>query len=249
MTKKEIEQEQKIVIEQIKKYSPMLGRLFDFDLKLKDYSQELYNFIADTEYLKRQNLIKKIIQYLSVTTEKGLFRISHNTNFKEYDQIEFNAEVYNQSDELINSPEVTINIYNKENKVYPFTFNKTTNAYHLDAGIMPAGEYRYEGKVKIGDSTYTQKGIYHILELNKESITTEADHKLLYNIANKNNGTLFYPSQFNLLLKAINQRDDIKSVSYTQKQYTDLINLFGVFIFILILLSCEWFVRKWTGNY
>ena len=80
----------------------------------------------------------------------------------------------------------------------------------------------YEGKVKIGDSTYTKKGFFYIIALNKESITTEANHKLLYNIAHNNNGQLYYPSQFDLLLKEINKWDDIKSVSYNQKQYIDL---------------------------
>lgn len=210
---------------------------------------KLMNYQKNQNYDIIQNLIKKTIQYLSVTSEKGLFRISNTTRFNEYEQIEFNAEVYNQSDELINTPEVTMNIYNKENKIYPFTFNKTSNAYHLNSGIMPAGEYKYEGKVKIGDSTYTKKGFFYIIALNKESITTEANHKLLYNIAHNNNGQLYYPSQFDLLLKEINKRDDIKSVSYNQKQYIDLINLFWVFVIILILLSSEWFLRKWTGNY
>lgn len=206
-------------------------------------------------YQKKQNhdivnnLIRKIVQYISATADKGLFKISSNTNYNENENIEMNAEVYNKSHELINTPEVTLVIFNDENKKYPFTFNKTSNAYHLDAGIFPAGKYRYEGNVKIGDSIYTNKGIFNVIELNKESIVTTANHKLLYNIANNNNGKLFYPKQMELLLKEIQNREDIKPVSYTQKKYTDFINIFWVFVFILILISSEWFLRKWSGNY
>jgi len=208
-----------------------------------------------SDYLQHQNhdifnsLVNKVAQYVAVTEDKGFFRISGNTNFYENEDVEFNAEVYNESYELINTPDVNFTVSDNQNKKYLFVFSKTSNAYHLNAGAFPVGEYRYEGKVKVGDKSYSKTGVFNVLALNIESLSTTADHKTLYNIAHKHNGKLFYPNQFDELLKAIEARDDIKSVSYTQTRFNEIVNLFWVFLIILILLSAEWFLRKWSGNY
>ncbi|HNW98521.1 MAG TPA: hypothetical protein PKK00_08950 [Bacteroidales bacterium] len=207
------------------------------------------------DYAKNQNheifngLISKIVQYLAVTENKSLFKITCNHKFYENENVEFDAEVYNESYELINEPEVSLTIYDSLNKKYPFTFSKTSNAYSLNAGLFPVGAYRYEANVKIGDKILTQKGVFNVIAINIESLHTIADHKTLYSIAEKHGGKLYYPNQLDDLLKALEKRDDIKSVSFTQKRLSDLLNLFWVFIIILGLISAEWFIRKWSGNY
>jgi hypothetical protein len=62
MTKDEIKKEKEIVISQIKKYAPQLRPLFELDVKLKDYPANLLNFKADEEHLKRQKILKKVIE-------------------------------------------------------------------------------------------------------------------------------------------------------------------------------------------
>jgi hypothetical protein len=207
------------------------------------------------DYAKNQNhdifngLLSKMVQYLAVTENKNLFRINCENNFYENENIEFNAEVYNESYELINDPEVSLTVYDSKGTKYPFTFSKTANAYQLNAGVFPVGSYRYEAKVKVGEKILTETGEFNVLALNIESLNTTADHKTLYNLSKKHNGALYYPDQLNELLKAIESRDDIKSVSYTQKRMSDLLNIFWVFLIIMVLLSAEWFIRKWSGNY
>ena len=208
-----------------------------------------------TDYLQHQNhdifnlLVSKFAQYVIVTEDKGFFRVNGNNNFYENEDVEFNAEVYNESYELINTHDVNFTIFNKENKKYPFVFSKTSNAYHLNAGAFPVGEYHYEANVKVGGKSYSKTRAFNVIGLNIESLSTTADHKTLFNIEHKHNGKLFYANQFDELLKAIEARDDIKSVSYSQTRFNEVVNLFWVFIIILLLLSSEWFIRKWSGNY
>ncbi len=210
---------------------------------------KLFDFVQHQNHDIFNSFIGKCIQYLAAAEDNSLFRITGNNNFYENENVEFNAEVYNESYELINKPDVNFTIYNKENKKYTFIFSKTSNAYHLDAGIFPVGDYRYQANVKVGDKVYAKNGFFNVLALNIESLNTTADHKMLYSLAHKHDGKLFYPNQFDDLLKALTSREDIKSVSYTQKRLNDVVNLFWIFIVILILFSAEWFLRKWSGNY
>ena len=194
-------------------------------------------------------LISKTVQYLSVKVDKSFFKITGKTVFLENQPIELNAEVYNESYELINEPEVTISITNYENKKFPFSFNKSTNAYILNAGIMPVGEYTYEAKTKVGDKLYLQRGEFSVNALQVELVNTIADHQMLYSLAKKHDGEMVYPTELEQLAENLNNRDDIKSVSYFQKKLNDLINVKALFFLLLFLLSAEWFIRKRNGNY
>lgn len=193
--------------------------------------------------------ISKTVQYLSVKVDKSFFKVISPTRFFENEPIVLEAEVYNDSYELINEPEVNITVINSDNKKFPFTFSKTGIAYRLDAGMMPVGDYKFEANVKVGGRNYVQKGEFSIVALQLESVNTVADHQLLYSIAYKHDGDLVYPQELEKLVKILNAREDIKTISYSQNKLTDLINIKWILFLLLALLSVEWFIRKRNGSY
>ncbi len=209
----------------------------------------LEDFAAHGNHNLFNEFISKTVQYLSVKVDKSFFRITTKNNFFENEPIEMEAEVYNESYELINEPEVNIIITNADNKKFPFTFSKTSNAYRLNAGMMPVGEYKYEAKTKVGDKLYSQRGEFSVSALQVELTNTIADHQLLYSLAKKHSGEMVYPNDMEKLSSKLNSRDDIKSVSYSEKKLRDVINLKWIFFLILTLLSFEWFMRKRNGAY
>lgn len=209
----------------------------------------LYDYSVNNNHTLFDELISKTVQYLSVKADKSFFKINCKNNFLENELIEMEAEVYNESYELINEPEVDISIINSDNKKFPYTFGKTANAYRLNAGMMPIGEYKYEAKVKVGEKIYLQRGEFSVSPLQVEITNTIADHQLLYNLAQKHSGNMFYPAQLDKLAESLNTREDIKSVSYTQNKLADLVNLKWIFFLLLALLSIEWFMRKRNGLY
>ncbi|MBK7819014.1 MAG: hypothetical protein IPJ60_16865 [Sphingobacteriaceae bacterium] len=109
--------------------------------KLRNY-QESNNFNAFNE------LISKSIQYLSVKSDKSFFRIYTQKIISENEPIEFTAEVYNKSYELITQPDVTMVIKNEKGNTFNYTFSKQGNSYKLALGLLAPGEYTYEAKNK-----------------------------------------------------------------------------------------------------
>ncbi|MEI6765653.1 MAG: hypothetical protein WCM76_08425 [Bacteroidota bacterium] len=194
-------------------------------------------------------LCGKMVQFLSVKEDKGLFRVICKHSFAENEAVELDAEVYNDSYELINEPEVSVVIQNADKKKFNFTFSKTQKSYHLEAGMFPVGEYEYSAQVKVGDKVLQKNGVFTVSALNVEAVNLVADHKLLYSLANKHDGKVVFPSDMDKLQDMLKARDDIKSVSYTRKRFNDVVNLFWVFLLILGLLSTEWFLRKRNGSY
>jgi hypothetical protein len=209
----------------------------------------LHDFAEHNNHLLFDELISKTVQYLSVKVDKSFFKITGKNNFLENEPVELNAEVYNESYELINQPEVNIVITNSDNKKFPYSFSKTSNAYILNAGIMTVGEYKFEAKTKVGEKLYSQRGEFSISALQMELTNTVADHQMLYSLAKKHSGEMLYFKDLDKLAEKLNNRDDIKSVSYSQKKLNDLINLKWIFFLLLFLLSVEWFIRKRNGSY
>ncbi len=193
--------------------------------------------------------IDKTVQYLSAKIDKSFFRIISKNHFYENESVDLDAEVYNDSYELINEPEVSITITNGDGKKFPFSFNKTSNAYRLAAGNFPVGNYRYEAKVKVGVKVYSEHGEFSVAPLQAEITNTIADHQLLYALAKKSGGEMVYPGQLNKLEQLLNAREDIKPVSHSEKKLSDMINLKWIFFLLVSLISLEWFIRKINGAY
>ncbi|MBL0102688.1 MAG: hypothetical protein IPP51_02295 [Bacteroidetes bacterium] len=140
-------------------------------------------------------------------------------------------------------------ITNSKNKNFPYTFSKTDKAYTLNAGYMPAGDYKYKATVKVGDKAYSQSGEFSVTALQAEQSESVADHRLLFAMAEKNGGHMFYPNQLEALTDSLLKRNDIKTISYSHYQMRDLVDLKLIFFLLLAILTIEWFLRKRAGSY
>lgn len=208
--------------------------------KLRDYADHENTILFE-------ELIQKTVQYLSVKTDKSFFKVFTKKIINENEPIDFDAEVFNPSYELINEPEISMTIIGEAKKQFTYTFSKTSNAYHLSPGNFPPGDYKYEAQVKVNNQIYVQKGEFSVRPLLAEFIATTADHALLYNISKKTGGQLFYPKKLNDLQKKLMEDNTIKTLVHIQKQVNDFINFKFLFFILLALLSTEWFVRKYNG--
>ncbi|WP_423148502.1 hypothetical protein [Rubrolithibacter danxiaensis] len=207
------------------------------------------------EFEKNQNhevtdeILSKILQYLGSKNNKQKFRVyPAKTTFDENESVFFNAELYNDAFELINSPDVSLNIKSEKNKNYTFLFSKTDKSYELDAGFLPAGEYTYTGNTALGSKKYTATGKFIVMQQTSELQQTTANHQLLYSLAHATNGKMIYPEDLSKLPELIKENELIKTISVEEKTYKELIELKFLFFILIALLSLEWFSRKRNGE-
>jgi hypothetical protein len=194
------------------------------------------------------SLAGKIMQYLAAKEDRSRFRINGNKRFDENEPVKLDAEVYNESYELINTVDVQIVIRNAQDKSFNYSFSRSGNAYTLDAGMLPIGNYTYEASAAIGNKVQRVKGQFAVVPLQVEFLQTTADHQLLHEIAGETGGKLFYPGRLKDLEQALRSNDTIKPVLYRQEDVKSWINLKWIFFLVLALLSVEWFTRKWNGS-
>ena len=196
-----------------------------------------------------EELFSQAVQYLTANANRQRFNVFTTKNvFDEGEEVIINAELYNEALELINKPDVKLELKNKEGKNFSFLFTRTNNSYQLNAGILPAGEYNYEASTEIGPKPFKAKGKFTIKALNLESRQSTANFGLLNTIAKQSGGKMLLPSQMGSLADLIRKNENIKTVEYEDKRYNEFIDLKWVFALIILLLSVEWLLRKREGE-
>ncbi|RNL51067.1 hypothetical protein [Pedobacter jejuensis] len=203
----------------------------------------------EVEQSSLNDLISKTVQYLSVKDDKRRFKVfTSKSAYDENESIQFNATLYNESYQAVNDPEVNLQVKNEAGKLFNYTFSKTENAYQLDAGTMTAGNYAYTANTTLGGKKFIASGSFYINALIAEYQQTTANHQLLNAISKQSNGKLFMPQDLLKIADEILKNENIKTISYEDRKYDELINMKWLFGLILVLLSVEWFFRKRNGE-
>ena len=196
-----------------------------------------------------EELLSQTVQYLTANANRQRFRVYASKNvFDEGENVLLNAELYNDALELINTPDVKINLKSQSGKNYSFLFTRSGQSYQLNAGTLPVGEYTYAATTSNGKQAFTANGQITIKQLNLETRQSTANHQLLRSIAAQSGGQMLLPSQISKLADLIRKNENIKTVVYEDKRYSDLIDVKWFFVLILLLLSAEWFLRKREGE-
>ncbi|MBK7475672.1 MAG: hypothetical protein IPI11_06530 [Haliscomenobacter sp.] len=210
----------------------------------------LFNYLQNENHVFFDNLLSKMVQYLSVKEDKRKFRVSLAKNiFDENEPVVFDAELYNNTFELINEPDVRLTLVNQKGKEFNFTFNKSGRAYSLNAGILPVGEYRFRASVNNGGETLTFEGQCSVRPIQLELFETTADHGILATISRESGGRLLYQKDLAGFSEMVRGLNSAKPVIYQTVRTRPLINLRWLFGILIGLLSLEWFLRRYFGSY
>lgn len=196
-----------------------------------------------------EEFLGQTVQYLTANSNRQRFRVYPAKNvFDEGENVILNAELYNDALELVNTPDVKIELKSDSGKNYSFLFTRTGQSYQLDAGTLPSGDYSYAASAKLGKQNLTGNGRLTVKPLNLETRQTAADHQLLRALAKQSGGQMLMPSQVGQLADLIRKNENIKTIVYEDKHYADLVDLKWIFVVIITLLSLEWFMRKREGE-
>ncbi|MGK0280353.1 MAG: hypothetical protein ACI9RU_003136, partial [Litorivivens sp.] len=159
-------------------------------------------------------------------------------------------ELYNPSYESINDADVELVIRSEEGTEFPYFFSRTPEAYRLDVGSLPAGNYTYEAFLNRKGERMSDSGSFGVKPFALEGARLRADHQTLNLISVNSGGELFYPENVSELIQRLNEgQGELKPVSYSNEIFSSILNFRWIFFILLILLSAEWFIRKYLGRY
>ena len=225
------------------------GRKTGFILGEGIWRWRLSDYYLNQNQASFNELINQLIQYLSLRENEDNFIVDFNPVYPEIDDIIFTAEVYNDAFERINSEEVTMEIRNSDDQEFNFTFDVQGDNYYLNTGHLPIGDYTFSAKVNIGNESYNESGRFTVTPVNFENIVTKANYNVLFQLAAQTGGKFYLPPDVKQLISELENNNRLKATSYFQEMIRELLNLKWIFFVVLLLLSLEWFLRKFWGIY
>lgn len=196
-----------------------------------------------------EELFSQSVQYLTANANGQHFRVYPSKNvFDEGESVLLNAELYNDAFEPVNTPDVKIELKNAGGKKFNFLFNKNGSGYQLNASGLPVGEYAYNAGTILGNHPYNVTGQLTVAPLNLELRQSAANHGLLRNVARESGGAMLLPTEIDKLADLIKKNENIKTLVYEDRHYSDIIDVKWIFVLIMLLLGTEWFLRKREGE-
>ena len=195
--------------------------------------------------------IGKFVKLLCLQEKREKLNVDYKNVYKESDNVEFNATVYNSSFELVKSAEIRMLITNLNSKIeYQYIFNNSGDAsYSLNVGKLIPGEYSFKASTKIENFTNSKNGKFFVQAENIENLNLESNHHLLNQMSSSSGGKFYYPKDISKIVDDLEKRNDLVNVEYKYLRYSDIIDLKWIMFVFILLLSLEYMIRKYLGSY
>ncbi len=195
------------------------------------------------------SLINDIVRWLSSFGKEKQFIVSTSKKiFSQGENVEFTAELYDQTFTPIDSANIELTIF-KDETSYKLSFEKLHNGLFraiLDAPLT--GDFSYKAEAQFnGNKLESNIGRFSVGDTEIEKQITRMDRNFLENIAQSSNGKFAFAENFDSVtdeLQLIFNNSVKDKLSYTE------INLWSnhwIMFVIICLFVVEWFIRKRNG--
>ena len=115
-------------------------------------------------------------------------------------------------------------------------------------GQLSPGIYRYSASVELDGKVEAVNGELTVQELQLESIELTARHQVLRNLSTNSGGEFFNLEDISSLSTHL-ANNQATGIIHTREEFKSLINQKWIFWLLVLLISTEWFVRKFSGSY
>ncbi len=165
------------------------------------------------------------------------------------DEVSFRAELYNQTMELVNEPELLMTITGQDVK-FDYAFYRTEKSdYRLNIGRLPPGDYSYLAQTTLAGEVLTREGRFSVASESPELRNLQANHRLLRSISALTGGKFIHFDQIDELAQLLRNDKRITSTASFSLDFSPVLGQLWALVLLLVLLSVEWLLRKYLGSY
>ena len=205
------------------------------------------SYLMSNSFQNFDNFISNIVLYISSNTIKNRLDVEVKSSYNANSSININAffvdENYKFDDRAIIYFTLK-NINSKKTTTSPFLLSK--KSYKLNLNPLESGEYEYSIDVK--NQNFSQKGSFKVNKFDIEKQFNKVNYLKLKELTNKTKGFIYFENNYNELIPDLLNDQRFYFVKKIKINYDQLINWKWGLIIIIVLLSSEWFIRKYYGQ-
>lgn len=222
------------------------GKRTAFLLGENSWKWRLQSHIDNQSFEKYDVFIDKIIQYLASTTSRKSLVVTHESFYNSGEAIVINAQYFNKNYEFDEKANLTITVTNTETKqAKNYDLLKGNNSFSVNLDGLATGKYNFTVKELNTNTSYSSH--FEILDFDIEKQFVNPDVAKLKQLALQTNGKAFFENQADDLIEQLLENKEYKSIEKNVSTKTPLIDWVWLLILIAVLLTTEWFVRKYNG--
>ena len=222
------------------------GQRYAYLLGENSWKWRLQDHLNNQSFEKYDLFMDKIIQYLASNNTKKSLVVNHERFYNSGDALEITTQYFNKNYEFDEKARITIAVTNSKTKqTKNFDLLKGNNVYKVNLDGLKAGLYEFVAKELNSKATYSSS--FEILDFDIEKQFVNPDKEKLTQLATQTNGQVFYPNQADELIKTLLQDQEYKSIQKNIVTKTPLIDWWWLLVLIAVLLTAEWFIRKYNG--
>ncbi len=192
------------------------------------------------------DFINKLIQYLASNKRSNKLDVEAKSIYYANEQVHIKAYYYDAN--YLFNPNATlwITIKNKKTKKqikYPLAL--MSDSYDVVISDLESGSYGYTISDKSNENKVS--GNFSILNYNIEQQFISANKEKMSILAKVNNTNLTYANTVNELINSLIKNENYKSIQKSKVITSSLVSWKWLLGLITLLLSIEWFIRKYKG--
>jgi len=205
------------------------------------------SFQKDNSFQYFDKFIGSIIQY---TTNKKIrdrldleIKPSYNINSK----ILISAFYVDENYQFDNRATLLLTIVNKDtNEKSMLPFSLFDSSYQIYLNSLNSGKYEYI--LTVEGQNISKKGSFVVNDFFVEEQFTSANSNKLGLLAKKTKGELYFEDNYHLLIDKLVNDNRFNIEQKSKEISTSLIDKTWMMLFVIFLLSLEWFIRKYFGK-
>jgi len=191
----------------------------------------------------------KLIQYLSTAEDKRKFRFFPIQNeFTDASPVIFEGQVYNDLFEKIYGNKIDLKLIDDKGKTSTYNYTLSPGGERYRVGGLKEGAYRFTATTEINSKREIVSGQFLVKEQNIEPLNAVADFGLLRKLSKATGGKFYNSNNWNQLVTDF-KKTEPKELIHSDESFNPLIHVKWFFYLLLLLISTEWFSRKYLGSY
>ena len=203
-------------------------------------------YVETESFRAFDDFIGKLVQYLASTQRRSRLEVTGETFYYNNNPIKISAQYFDSNYVFDPRASVSISVTNIEtNEQRTFPLLLKNNFYEVDLNSLSAGDYRYT--VSVRDEAVARSGNFSILEFNVEQQFLNADVTKLQRLATNTGGMAYFSTENKQLAESLLNDDRFQAVQKSDQKTVPLIDWKYLLGLIVLLLSLEWFIRKYNG--
>ena len=164
------------------------------------------------------------------------------------EQVEFNAQVYDESFNPVSNAKINVEIRTGNEKFNIGLNSAGDGLYDGSFQATVSGDYSFNGTASVDNKVLgTDAGRFNVGDVDIELINTRTDAEFLSLLANQTKGKYYNVSNYKELFDLLKK---LRDESSKEKITVNEINLWSnnwIMALVIILFGAEWFLRKRSG--